>query len=256
MPRLAAVLFALLIAMSGCDQQSASDAFVPKVESEFAKQHLAQLAARDFTSVESKLDPSLVAPDTRSKLEEMARLFPAGNPKSVATIGAHTNVVNGTATYNLSYEYEYSTAWLVANVVLRRKGTDLIVLGTHVNRNTQSLKYANQFSFGGKSALHYLVLAMAICVPLFILYSLVLCFRTKFPKRKWLWVLFVGVGLVQVSLNWTTGAFGIQPLSFLLLGGGFLKAGPYAPVILTFALPIGALVFLYKRQSLKAPSAV
>lgn len=252
MHKIFAVLFALLIALPGCDQQTAFDALVPKAESEFAKHHLAQLAAKDFTSVESRLDASLIAPDTRLKLEQMAQQFPASTPTSVATIGAHTNTVNDTTTYNLSYEYEYPKTWLVANVVLQRRGTDLIVLGTHVNPATQSLKDANRFNLSGKGALHYLVLAMAICVPLFIVYSLVLCFRTTFPKRKWLWVLFVGMGLVQVSLNWTTGAFGIQPLSFLLLGGGFVQAGPYAPVILTFALPIGALIFLYKRRSLKA----
>ena len=256
MYKVLAVLLTLLIALYGCDQQVAFDALVPKAESEFAKQHLAQLAAKDFRSVESRLDASLITPDTRAKLEQMAQLFPDGAPKSIATIGAHTNTVNGTTSYNLSYEYEYPKTWLVANVVLQRRGADLIVLGTHVNPATQSLKDTNQFNLRGKSALHYLVLALAICVPLFVVYSLALCFRTTFPKRKWLWVLFVGVGLVQVSINWTTGAFGIQPLSFLLLGAGFVRAGPYAPVILTFALPVGAVIFLYKRRSLKAPSAV
>ena len=65
-----------------------------------------------------------------------------------------------------------------------------------------------------------------------------------------LWYLVIVVGLVQFQLNWTTGALGVVPLSLLLLGIGFARAGPYAPVLLSVALPVGAIAFLLKRREL------
>jgi hypothetical protein len=69
-------------------------------------------------------------------------------------------------------------------------------------------------------------------------------------KRKWLWLIFIALGLFQFHLNWTTGAWNLQPLSFLLLGAGFTKAAPAAPLILSVAFPLGAILFLARRKSI------
>jgi len=117
----------------------------------------------------------------------------------------------------------------------------------------QSLKEINKFTFIGKSIRHYIVFGLALAIPIFILYVLVLCIRTPIVKRKWLWLLFVALGFVQLSLNWSDGSYSIQPISVALLGSGFFIAGPYAPVILNVAFPLGAVIFLFRRRSLLAP---
>jgi hypothetical protein len=81
----------------------------------------------------------------------------------------------------------------------------------------------------------------------------VVCARTRLAKRKWLWLVFVALGVVQFQFNWTTGAWGIQPLAFLLLGAGYTQAGPVAPLVFTLAFPLGALVFLARRKALRVP---
>ena len=118
----------------------------------------------------------------------------------------------------------------------------------------QSLEEANRFTFEGKGPIHYIVFALTVAVPLFIVYALVLCFKTPIARRKWLWLLFVALGFFQLTLNWTDGAFGIQPISFALLGAGFVRAGPYMPFIFNVTIPIGAIVFLARRRSLAARS--
>lgn len=55
--------------------------------------------------------------------------------------------------------------------------------------------------------------------------------------------------LVRFQFNWTTGALGIQPISFALLGAGCSRAGPVAPYVITLAFPVGAFAFLRKRRS-------
>lgn len=227
--------------------------FVPKEEAALAKQLISQLAARDFAAVEVQLDQSLRSPDLRSKLEEMAKQVPSGEPKSIRSVGAYTNSTNSITRFDLTFEYQYNDAWLLANTVLERRDGKVVVQGIHFTPRTSSLETENAFTLTGKGALHYAVLALAVAIPLLVVYALVACARTKVPKRKWLWLLFVAVGLVQFQFNWTTAAWGIQPISFALLGAGFSKAGPVAPYIFTLAFPLGALVFLWKRRSFVQP---
>jgi len=247
-------LFWFFALLSGCDQQAMFEKFIPKEESAIAKKIVSQLAAKDYEAVEKQLDPSIKNASVLGALEQIAAMFPVDEPKSINTVGAYSSTVNGVTSYNLTFEYEFSKAWLLANVVLQRHGDEVTVLGLHVNPMQQSLKELNQFTFVGKGLLNYIVFALAIAIPLFIVFTLVLCFRTPIAKRKWLWLLFVALGFVQFSLNWTDGGYSIQPLSFALLGAGFFKAGPYAPVIFNIAFPLGAIIFLFKRRSLGAPN--
>lgn len=239
----------LALVLAACDQEAMFEKFVPREETALAKQVISHLAARDYASVEAQLDPSLRSPDLRSKLEEIAKQVPSGEPTNVRTVGAHTNSANSVTSFNLTFEYQYKDSWLLANAVLERRNGNVVVQGIHLTPRTRSLEAENAFTLAGKSALHYAVLALAVVIPLLVVCALVACVRTKVPKRKWLWLLFVAVGLVQFQFNWTTGAWDIQPLSFALLGAGFFKAGPVAPYVFTLAFPLGALVFLGKRRS-------
>lgn len=249
------LLLGLLALLAGCDQQAMFEKFIPKEESAIAKKVLFQLAAKDYGAIEKQLDPSVKNASVQAALEQMAAMFPPEEPKSVNTVGANTSTVNDVTTYNLTFEHEFSNAWLLTNVVLQKRDAQITVLGLHVTPMKQSLKELNRFTFAGKGILHYIVFGLAIAIPLFIVFTLVLCFRTPIAKRKWLWLLFVALGFVQFSLNWTDGSYGIQPISFALLGAGFFSAGPYAPIIFNIAFPLGAIVFLFKRRSLGAINA-
>jgi hypothetical protein len=233
----------------GCDQQAIFDKMVPQEEASTAKRLISKVAAREFTAVEDQLSPNLRSPENRAKLEEISRAVPAREPIAVKTVGAHTMHNASRTTYDLTFEYRYPDSWLLANVVLERADGKLTVQGLHLTPRTVSLEAENSFTFQGKGPLHYLVFALAVAIPIFIVYALTICIRTKIPKRKWLWLLFVAIGLVQFQFNWSNGAWDINPISFSLLGAGFVKAGPVAPYIFTVAFPLGAILFLARRHS-------
>ena len=236
----------------GCDQQAMIEKFIPKEEEVIARQILVQLAARDFAAINPQLDSSLNGESVQAALKQMADLIPRDPPKSIQTIGAFTSTFNDVTTYTLTFEHEYSKSWLMTQVVLQRRGTRLTVLAMHATPMQQSLKTLNRFTFAGKGLLHYLVLGLAIAIPLFVVVALVLCYRTPIAKRKWLWMLFVAFGVVQCSFNWTDGSYAIQPLRFLLLGAGFVSGSPYAPTTLAIAFPLPAVIFLLRRRALAA----
>ncbi len=252
MPRFFNALAALVVLLlCSCDQATLFESLVPKEESELAKQLVAKVAARDFSAIEEALDPAFRTPDLQDKLDQMARTLPAGSPKSIRTVGSNTTTRSKSTTYDLTLEYEYPASWVLAGVLLERIDDKVMLQGITFTPRTQSLEAENRFTFEGKGLLNYLVLALAIMIPLVVVYALVLCVRTKIARRKWLWVLFIAVGVIQFHFNWTTGAWEVQPVSFMLLGAGFAKTGPVAPWVFTLAVPLGAVLFLVRRASLQ-----
>lgn len=251
MRRALIALLLLAAPLAGCDQEAMFEKLVPAEEAAVAKEMVAKLAARDFVSVEAQLDPTLRTPDVRQKLEQVANLLPTEKPRSIRTVGAHSTRMSAASTYNLTFEYDFGDKWLVVNTVLERRDDRLALQGIHLTPMQQSLEAINRFSFEGKGIFHYLVFALAIGIPAFVLYALVACARTRIAKRKWLWLMFVAVGVVQFHFNWSTGAWEVQPFAVSLLGAGFAKMGPVAPWVFTLAFPLGAILFLVRRRSLQ-----
>jgi hypothetical protein len=245
--RLLLVLVAAL-GLLACDQKAWFDKFIPKEEAAFAERYIALFQSRDFDAIEAGIDPKLKDPQLRPKLEQLAALFPGEQVSAIAVVGANTLTSGDTTRFNLTFQYQFPTKWLLANVVLDRRAGALTVMGVSVNPIPDSLENLNSFTFDNKPASDYVVLALAILVPLFIIVSLVTCFLTPIPKRKWLWLIFILFGLGQVTVNWTTGGLNYAPVSFQLLGAGYYRSGPYAAWLVTFSIPLAAIVFWFKRR--------
>ena len=244
-------LLMVLVVLPGFAMADLSDSpLVPKEEAAFARDYLQKLRGRSFDHVKQHLDPELAAQVTDQKLEDIAAYFPTGKVVSTVLIGSQTNTHNAKWQGNFSFEYQFEGGWALANVVLKRTGDKLAVVGFNVYRTEKSQREINAFSFQGKSFWHYAILVLAAGVPLFILATLIVCLRTPIPRKKWLWVLFVLVGVGNISLNWTTGAMDFKVLQLLLFGSGVVRPSEYAPWVITVGLPIGAGVFWFKRRKL------
>jgi hypothetical protein len=98
------------------------------------------------------------------------------------------------------------------------------------------------------------MLAWTVSMPIVAIVMLVLVLRTTVPRRKWLWILAVLVGVGRVSFNWTTGEIGLQPFQALLLGAAWFQPF-YGPLILSASPPLGALAFLWRRRQWRAPTS-
>ena len=186
----------------------------------------------------------------------MAAFIPSGAPLSVKLVGAHTYFTPSTTTVNTSFEYQFPDTWLLINVAMQQKGDVRTIVGLNVVPRTQSLEEENKFTFSGKSALQYATLASGIMAAAISLYALVVCIRTKLPRRKWLWILFIISGLGKLWVNWTTGQWGLQPISVQLFSLSAFAA-LYGPWMISTSVPLGAIVFLVSRRKLAMqPAAV
>jgi len=238
---LAALILACLLA--ACDQQAMIDKMTPKEQAAQARQIIGQLAQRNYEAVENQFLPEVRATVTREQTEAVARLVPTEAPIQMKTIGAFSKYGTDGTSYTLTFEYRYPESWVVYSMVLVEKDGKTWLYRMDVRPVSQSMEQGNEFSFANKSLLHYAVLAWAIANPLFMLTTAVFCARTLKTRRKWLGVLFILLSFGSVSLNWSTGEWAFNPLTFNLLGAGFWKAGPAAPLIFMVGFPLGAILF-------------
>jgi len=140
-------------------------------------------------------------------------------------------------------------------VTIEGKSNNQKIYNIRVNPIPKSLEEINAFTFSGTSFRHYLILLIAIGMPIFILYTIVLCIRTKM-KRKWLWIIFMLLGFGKYSFNWTSGLMGFMPIAIQLIPISAFKGGPYAPWIINISVTIGALSFYLKRRKVKKAESV
>ena len=221
-------LFALvpiLAFVSGCDQQATLEKFAPPEEQKFAQQVIGELRAGRFEEIKSMLDASITTPNVTDTLQQMAGLIPPGTPRSVKLVGAQQSLSPGQRTTNITYEYEFPDRWLLINVAVLHANNQRTVVGFNVNPIATSLEEQFKFRLEDKTPIHYITGFLVVCLPLFTLYVLIVCIRSKIRGRKWLWIPFILIGIGQFSLNWATGEWQITPLSVQLF-----SASAFAPL--------------------------
>ncbi|MFV1998254.1 MAG: hypothetical protein ACC641_09625, partial [Acidiferrobacterales bacterium] len=238
-----------LLLTASCSFEELTDKVIPKQESEFAQDYLLVLRDKDFDYVKKYIDPGDGNSITDAKLRQISEYFPGGELLSTKIIGLQVSLFDSKWQGKFSFEFQFTDGWALANIILRRSGDVLSVVGFNVIRTEASQKDINKFTLTGKSALQYFVLLLAVVAPLFILITTYFCIRTPIPKWKWLWVLFILVGFGSISINWTTGQFGFQPLSLKLLSASAVAAGSFAPWIISTSIPLGAILFWFKRHT-------
>jgi len=180
----------------------------------------------------------------------MAAIFPTENPLSVKVVGAHVFHGQEYSTTDISLEYQFPNKWLLVSVLTRRKNDISTVVGFHVNPMSDSLESLNRFTLVGKSAPEYLILTLAACSFVFSLYVVVLCIQTKNVRAKWLWMLFILLGVGKLAVDWRTGQWTYQ--LFAIQIPCFTMTRPlYGSWTVGTYLPLGAILFLNHRWKMK-----
>ena len=243
------LLLSLLALVAGCSRQDASIS-APAVEQALAMTYVDLLRARKFDDIDRAAIPSVKGPRLYDALLKMADTLPEKEaPSSRKLVGAQIHTDQDGTTTNMVFEYDFSGKWVLANVALLRKPNSVSLVALSVRPIPQSLEELHRFRLAGKSAVHYVVLALAVLFPLLSLYALVACVRTKMSWWKWPWALFILFGIGSFAINWTTGEMQLSVLTLRLLGASVTGA-VYGPWILSVSFPLGALAFLLSRKAL------
>jgi hypothetical protein len=261
--RVAAVLLLLcsLLPLAGCSKQDTDqfrEAFIYKIVSkdkvDLAKRYIFALQGGKPEIAEKDLDPKWINAGTEDALLKIGALFPKEKPKDIELVNGTVFASGDQTLYGIDLEYEYAKSWIAVNVVLETKtGSSRVLLyGIHANPLSQSLEEANAFRLNGKPLVNYIVLALAIFMPLFTLGTAIVAGFSHIPRWKWLWIIFILFGFSQLNLNWTTGEISVAALSIQLFSAMYMQPGFAGPVVISIGFPLGAILFWSRRGRWRA----
>jgi hypothetical protein len=258
MPEKKSTIFLVLlicpILIIGCDfkgiLKKQLEKITPEEVDKFARDYINILRKGDIEQAEKLIEPQIVDSETRSGLQKCVDFLKEGELISVEIVGVNIFRTKDKSRNNLTYQLEFKDRWLLATVIVDDISGKQQVVGFHVDSLPKSLEEINAFTFVDKSFRHYIILLLAIGTPIFIIYTIVLCARTK-VRRKWLWIIFILIGFGKLSFNWTSGQMKFLPLAFQLFSAAAFKGGLYAPWVISVSLPLGALLFIKKRRKIR-----
>ena len=250
MKRLHSGLSLLCLALAvACGGGASLERFTPPEVDARSREYLQLFVRGQIDSAVSRLVIPLRTPEATVELRKVSDVLRNEHFDTVRVIGAQTNEVNGVRHINLTYELHSSFGWFLANVASVDTAQTWFVEGVSARNIAQSLETASAFSLSGKSFTHYLWLVVTVVCAAFSLGSAVFIATRRAMPKRWRWVVLSLVGVGAFQLNWTTGATNLALLNVQLASGSFLRGGPAAPWILSFAIPVGALlgVSRYRR---------
>ena len=260
-------LLTLLMAVAPLAQAAPPDCskYLSQEELDFANHYVEWLGGASISRAEEYIDPSIKQAYDTSK-EPILKAFRAVKDFDRTMIGCQVYNNGSSRTVNISYQWSSHDAWFVGNLNWNTIGTSRWVKGFQITPLPAPLEKLNAFDPLSKGPVQWLFLTFAILVLGTIVTAAVLCLREKGLKRKWLWMIWLLLGMPKFTINWSTGQIGglfstaeggfqVIP-GFQLLGVGFVRGSDYAPWILIASVPLGALVYLFTRKSRRTARAV
>lgn len=230
-------------------------------ENKFSRDYLALLLTdREAQAV------SLLGPDLREyagQVKEVVKnLKPLGNPVAIHLLNytVHRNLGTGAGLKELTYYVDFKKVSIAVMI-----GLDGVVPKGYVvdefNYEQVPVSFAQSGSFDlfGKTFVHYLFLLAGLFLLVFTLATVVKCARSD-VKRKWLWMVFIMVGLGKIGITWPGGAttqatFRWEYFSLQLFSVSLVKIPIYNPWFLSVSIPLGAILFYFlAKPKIKKPT--
>jgi len=245
---------ALSVALCGCGpglavERKLINKLTPTEPDKFAREFIEALRTGRITDAVQQLDSTLQSNEGMAGLQSLSLSFKGGDLKQLEGIGVHTFYTPDATSVNLSYQMELSTGWFTGNVLVAERPSGRKISSARFNLIPGPLEKIHAVNFARKGPGQYVFALLCGLNVVFIAGVTAMCARSR-VRKKGLWIVFILFGIVTVQMNWTTGDTQLSPFSFLLLGAACFQSSSWAPWILSLGMPVGAVVFLWKRKQL------
>ena len=241
---------ALLFLLAGCSLQGSTSTLSKPEERALAERALAATRAGDFARMQSMAEGPLRADLTPMVFATIRGAIPDGETNLLRVV-----VEPGPPKVKtLIYEIGRADHWALVEVSVLPGADKSRLIGMSATPSNHSQAAANAFKLSGKPVAHYVWLVAMAAALLISVTAFVQILRTPGLKLKWLWALGSLVSVFSFSLDWTTGKMHLTPWGVVPLGVNALHDGPLGPWMLTFAIPVVALAFLFRESFSRAAS--
>ncbi len=241
-------LITLLVVLVGCDPVELIMKPLPEKSDHMARVLLQKLADNDLEGAIALMDPKMeVDEHVNGKFADVLNLMTSDELKEISLV-RYSNLkalIQGNQRSQFTYELIFKDSWGVANIAVDYMEGHRYIIGIYVEPLDRPLSEINAFTLENKSMIHYMMFALAIISPLFSLFALYLCVQKKESFAMWVWAVFILVGIGNVSINWTSGKVAYNIISISSIWAPGIRDGISGAYYITYAIPVGAIVFLY-----------
>lgn len=237
-------------------QQIDYSASAPADAVSLAKSASENLRAGKFEAVQAILHPKLGTIITPDLFAKMKGAFPAAAPRKIIVAGWRTTlsktVGGGDATSSteivVSYQYP-DRSEVHTEFVLQRAAGKLLATGFHVRTFPAQPAHANDLDPTKLQPFSIAYMAIAFLIDIFAAVSFVSCAMGPLPRwrTRWLWMIATLIGVVRYDVVLTTGAATLLPVYLNLPPAGLSQADMNSPWVVWLTLPVGAVVYWYRR---------
>lgn len=239
------ILLILILITTSCDFAKNKGLVVPDYAEKFSENYIENLKKGNIEQCFKMLPESDQTESTRQKLtyiSSMLSSYPLENKEIVRSNKSFMRGKTNANIYMLEYEYRIKGSYFYFGFELWEENNQLDINKFDSINLKVSFREIHALTFNNKSIYQVLFLLVGIMNLLFILFTFIFSFKYKL-KRKWLWRIGILIGFCNFYINWTTGEFNLNFLSFNFLGFGIVRQSEVTPWIISIYLPVIALFF-------------
>ena len=258
-------LLLIVTLLFSCSKNYIDDKLESSPEKEFAIAYIDSLSDGSLDYCYDVLLPEFQNAEAKLLIRNAHEFLKFKEEDTSRVTSYSVTTMNDISYTNLEFEYQYENDWVYFSLHLLNDGGNIKLQGFNLNAVKASQVEENKFTLKNATIKHYIALLLTICVPLFILVSIVFIAITPM-KLKFLWIIFALFGIFAIHFNWSTGDFmlfikQLSPdgtkemvkMAFLkisILGAGYSRQSVLHPWIFHFSIPVGAIIFWFKRRKI------
>jgi len=239
------VIALMVFVLSSCSSSKVLEKALTTQERAVIHGAIDDIARGDEQSLARKMPPELSA-KVLPVMGRMHALLPAP-PLEVTLTNANWTTGQAARELHAVYRLHGGRRWVLVEATTETANGKTLLTGIYVTPTAGNPQELNGFSLANASLSRWAMLAAMVAAVAVTIAALVRIWRTDHFERQWLWTIGALVGIMSLKLNWSTGQFSFQPLSFQLFSAGAVKQPVYAPWVLSVAFPLFAIIALFRR---------
>ncbi|MDR7155646.1 heme exporter protein D [Sphingobium xenophagum] len=243
--RVKKLLAIICLCLAACTQQGWIDSLSTQQEQAFVLDIAERLRAGQIDQISQGAEPELRRQLPTYIKQVMPMLEPVRGTFGLQTVNVF-NPSGGPTTKTFILQGGSNDHWAIVSVVLRGSGKSMQLAGLNVTPFRSDPSKLDDFEIRKRGFMGYLWLAAMLASISMCLWATILIWRRRWLRRRWLWTLGSLFGFAGFGLNWSTGAWAILFVNVSFLGAQATKMGPYAPWILSFGIPVVALIVIVR----------
>ena len=256
-----ALFLIVLVGLNGCNYPTEFplyDGFKPV--DEFARQFINNIITGQLDSSFVKIDSEILNDATKSYITNASQNLHGRILKKYKIIEENGSTglspllgpTNKNVYYKLGYEYELENGCILFRTTISKRNGIFFVESFDGQFLSAPLAELTKFTITDKSFKQYAFFILAILIPIFIVITFIIMLLSRITvKRKIVWSLIIlFVSFPRFIINWGNGQMDFHLFILGIPGAGFYRMALYSDWLLYFNLPVGAIVYWFKRKSL------